>query len=130
MNCREAYGIPASNGILFDHERPLREKRSLRARSPVQSPTTTSDCKRRRISAISTPSEIGDTLAIVEGMWRIVQQEKGDDYVLAAGVTHAVRSFVEKAFAHIDKQSEFADASIFLAKNHSDEGVVKHRYRG
>ena len=43
----------------------------------------------------------------VEGMWRILQQDTGDDYVLATGETHSVRSFVEKAFAHIGRQIEW-----------------------
>lgn len=105
VNYREAYGMHASNGILFNHE------------SPVRGETFVTRKITRGVAAISLGMEEclylgnldarrdwGHARDYVEGMWRIVQQETPDDYVLATGETHTVRSFVEKAFACTDRR--------------------------
>merc|ERR1711966_144986 len=76
VNYREAYGMHVTNGILFNHESPPR------GRTFVTRKITTSVAR-----------------VHVEGMWRMLQQEEPDDYVLATGETHTVREFVERAFA-------------------------------
>ena len=102
VNYREAYGIHASNGILFNHESPIRGETFLP----------------RKITRAVAAIELGfeDTLYLgnldasrdwghardyVDGMWRIVQQDEPDDYVLATGESHTVREFAELAFAEI-----------------------------
>jgi GDPmannose 4,6-dehydratase len=102
VNYREAYGIHASNGILFNHE------------SPVRGETFVTRKITRAVAAIhlglqdnlwlgnlDAKRDWGHARDYVEGMWRIVQHEKGDDFVLATGVTQTVRSFVELAFAEV-----------------------------
>jgi GDPmannose 4,6-dehydratase len=102
VNYREAYGMHASNGILFNHEGPTR------AETFVTRKIT------RAVAAIylglqdvlylgnlDSKRDWGDARDYVDGMWRILQQPDADDYVLATGETHTVREFVEKAFAEI-----------------------------
>ncbi len=98
---REAYGLFACCGILFNHESPRRgenfvtRKISLgvnRIRSCAQSKLTLGNLDARR--------DWGYAPEYVEGMWRMLQADAPDDYVLATGETHPVRDFVETAFAH------------------------------
>jgi len=102
VNYREAYGFHASNGILFNHESPIRggtfvTRKITRAvaaiRLGIQDKLYLGNLDARR--------DWGHARDYVEGMWRIVQHDVGDDFVLATGETHTVRSFVDKAFAAI-----------------------------
>ncbi len=103
VNYREAYGMHASNGILFNHEGPTRGETFVTRKIT------------RAVAAISLGAQ--DTLFLgnldakrdwghardyVEGMWRVLQQDEPDDYVLATGEMHSVREFVERAFAEVD----------------------------
>ena len=103
VNYREAYGIHASNGILFNHESPRRGE------------TFVSRKISRAVAAISqglqdvlylgnlnAKRDWGHARDYVEGMWLILQQEAPDDYVIATGRQYSVRDFVEMAFAHVD----------------------------
>jgi GDPmannose 4,6-dehydratase len=102
VNYREAYGMHLTNGILFNHESPRRGKTFV-----TRKITTTvarihlgqSDCL--YLGNIDAKRDWGHARDYVEGMWRMLQQEESDDYVLATGETHMVRTFVEKAFKHI-----------------------------
>ena len=100
VNYREAYGIHASNGILFNHESPLRgetfvTRKITRAVAAIelglQSKVILGNLEAKR--------DWGHARDYVEGMWRIVQHDVGDDFVLATGVAHSVRDFVSRAFA-------------------------------
>jgi GDPmannose 4,6-dehydratase len=100
VNYREAYGMHASNGILFNHESPLRgetfvTRKITRAVASIHHRLQ----ERLYLGNLDAKRDWGHAKDYVEGMWRILQQEEGDDYVLATGETHAVREFVEKAFA-------------------------------
>jgi len=100
VNYREAYGIHASNGILFNHESPMRgetfvTRKITRAVAAIE--CGLQDCL--YIGNLDAKRDWGHARDFVEGMWRIVQQPTPDDYVLATGETHSVREFVEKAFA-------------------------------
>ena len=104
VNYREAYGIHASNGILFNHEGPTRgetfvTRKITRAVAAIE--CGLQDCL--YIGNLDARRDWGHARDFVEGMWRIVQQPKPDDYVLATGETHSVREFVEKAFACIGR---------------------------
>jgi len=100
VNYREAYGMFLTNGILFNHESPRR------GRTFVTRKVTTTVA---RINAglekclylgnIDAKRDWGHARDYVEGMWRMLQQDEPDDYVLATGETHTVREFVEKSFA-------------------------------
>jgi len=105
VNYREAYGMHLTNGILFNHESPRR------GRTFVTRKITTAVArislgldKTVFLGNIDAKRDWGHARDYVEGMWMMMQQDKADDYVLATGETHTVRSFVEKAFGHVDKK--------------------------
>jgi GDPmannose 4,6-dehydratase len=100
VNYREAYGIHASNGILFNHESPIRgETFVTRKITRAVGAMERGEQDRLYLGNLDAIRDWGHARDYVEGMWRIVQQDRPDDYVLATGETHSVREFVEKAFA-------------------------------
>ena len=105
VNYREAYGIHASNGILFNHESPTRgetfvTRKITRAVAAIQKGVQES----LFLGNLDAKRDWGHARDYVEGMWRIVQHDVGDDWVLATGETHSVREFVELAFAEVGRQ--------------------------
>jgi GDPmannose 4,6-dehydratase len=105
VNYREAYGMHASNGILFNHESPIRgetfvTRKITRAVAAIHHGVQ----KTLYIGNLDARRDWGHARDYVEGMWRIVQQAEPDDYVLATGETHSVREFVELAFALVDRR--------------------------
>lgn len=102
VNYREAYGMHASNGILFNHESPIRGETFV-TRKITQAVVAISagrqDCL--HLGNLDAKRDWGHARDYVEGMWRIVQQPEPDDFVLATGETHSVREFVELAFAEV-----------------------------
>ncbi|MFM2044485.1 MAG: GDP-mannose 4,6-dehydratase [Pseudomonadota bacterium] len=105
VNYREAYGIHASNGILFNHESPLRgstfvTRKITRAVAAIHHGLQS--CL--HLGNLDARRDWGHARDYVEGMWRMLQQPTPDDYVLATGQTHTVRSFVEMAFAHTGRK--------------------------
>lgn len=108
VNYREAYGIHASNGILFNHESPLRgetfvTRKITRAVAAIELGRQ----KTLYLGNMDAKRDWGHARDYVEGMYRIVQQPEGDDYVLATGETHSVREFVELAFGEIGRVIEW-----------------------
>ena len=104
MNYREAYGFHASNGILFNHESPIRGETFVTRK--ITRAVAAIELGQQNIlylGNIDAKRDWGHARDYVEGMWRIVQQAEPDDYVLATGETHTVRSFVELAFAEIGR---------------------------
>jgi GDPmannose 4,6-dehydratase len=104
VNYREAYGMHASNGILFNHESPIRgetfvTRKITRAVAAIEHGLQ--DCL--YLGNLDAKRDWGHARDYVEGMWRILQQDGPDDYVLATGETHTVREFVELAFHHIGR---------------------------
>ncbi len=104
VNYREAYGMHASNGILFNHESPIRgetfvTRKITRAVAAIE----LGQQKCLYLGNLDAKRDWGHARDYVEGMWRIVQQEQADDYVLATGETHSVREFVELAFAELGR---------------------------
>ncbi len=113
VNYREAYGIHASNGILFNHESPIRgetfvTRKITRAVASIHLGAQ----KTLYIGNLDAKRDWGHARDYVEGMWRIVQQEDPDDYVLATGETHSVREFVELAFSKVSRKIEWKDKGI------------------
>jgi len=113
VNYREAYGIHASNGILFNHEGPTRgetfvTRKITRAVAAIelgfQSKLYLGNLEARR--------DWGHARDFVEGMWLIVQQPEPDDYVLATGESHSIREFVEKAFARVGRRIEWQGSGV------------------
>ena len=105
MNYRDAYGMHASNGILFNHESPVRgETFVTRKISRAVAAIETGLQDKLFIGNLDAERDWGHARDYVEGMWMIVQQEKPDDYVLATGESHRVREFVERAFAVVGRR--------------------------
>ena len=102
VNYREAYCIHASNGILFNHESPRRgetfvTRKITRAVAAIHHGRQ----DRLRLGNLNAIRDWGHARDFVEGMWRILQYDRGDDFVLATGEAHSVREFVERAFSHV-----------------------------
>jgi len=102
VNYREAYGIHASNGILFNHESPIRgetfvTRKITRAVAAIEAGLQ----DQLFIGNLNARRDWGHARDYVEGMWMMLQQPQPDDYVLATGASHTVREFVERAFALI-----------------------------
>src|ERR1700756_221011 len=107
INYREAYGIHASNGILFNHEGPTRgETFVTRKISRAVASIHLGFQKTLYMGNIDAKRDWGDGRDFVEGMWLIVQQPEPDDYVLATGESHSVRTFVELAFGIVGRDIE------------------------
>jgi len=109
VNYREAYGMFASNGILFNHESPIRgetfvTRKITRAVGRIKAGLQA----KLYLGNLDAKRDWGHARDYVEGMWRIVQQDEPDDYVLATGETHTVREFVELAFRQIDRDIEWS----------------------
>ncbi|MCS6878577.1 MAG: GDP-mannose 4,6-dehydratase [Geminicoccaceae bacterium] len=101
-NYREGYGIFAANGILFNHESPLRgETFVTRKVTRAVAAIALGLQDRLWIGNLDAKRDWGHARDYVEGMWRILQHEEPDDWVLATGESHSVREFVERAFAEI-----------------------------
>ena len=102
VNYREAYGIHASNGILFNHESPIRGETFV-TRKVTQAVAAIAAGRQDKLylGNLDAKRDWGHARDYVEGMWRIVQQPEPDDFVLATGETHSVREFVELAFDHV-----------------------------
>jgi GDPmannose 4,6-dehydratase len=102
VNYREAYGMHASNGILFNHEGPTRAetfvtRKITRAVAAIHLGLQ----DRLYLGNLDAMRDWGHARDYVDGMWRILQQAEPDDYVLATGEAHTVREFVERAFAEV-----------------------------
>lgn len=113
VNYREAYKMHASNGILFNHESPLRgetfvSRKITRAVAAIE----TGRQDRLYLGNLDAKRDWGHARDYIEGMWLMLQQPQPDDYVLATGQTHTVRSFVEKAFAYVGRQIVWKGAGL------------------
>lgn len=102
VNYREAYNMHASNGILFNHEGATRAETFVtRKISRAVSAISLGLQDKLYLGNIDAKRDWGHARDYVEGMWRILQQDEPDDYVLATGETHTVREFVELAFKEV-----------------------------
>jgi len=103
INYRESYGLHASNGILFNHESPRRgETFVTRKISRAAAAIKLGLQKELFLGNLDAKRDWGYAPEYVEGMWRIVQHDEPEDFVLATNETHTVREFAEAAFAHAD----------------------------
>ena len=102
VNYRESYGMHASNGILFNHEGPRRGETFV-TRKITRAVAAIKKGKESEIflGNLDAKRDWGYAPEYVEGMWRMMQQPEGDDYVLATNETHSVKEFVIEAFAHV-----------------------------
>jgi GDPmannose 4,6-dehydratase len=105
VNYREAYGMHASNGILFNHESPIRGETFV-TRKITRGVAAIAHGLQSQLflGNLDAKRDWGHARDYVEGMWLMLQQAEPDDYVLATGESHSVREFVEAAFAHIGRR--------------------------
>jgi GDPmannose 4,6-dehydratase len=126
VNYREAYGLHASNGILFNHESPLRgetfvSRKVTRAVASIKLGLT----DRLYLGNLDAKRDWGHARDYVRGMWLMTQQDEPDDYVLATGETHAVRELVELAFAQTGVHIEWRGAGVDEVGVDSATGEVR-----
>ncbi len=112
-NYRESYGMHASNGILFNHESPRRgetfvTRKITRAAAAIHLGLQ----DRLYLGNLDAQRDWGHARDYAEGMWRMLQQEEPDDYVLATGRTVAIREFVNLAFAEVGVHLEWRGSGV------------------
>ena len=113
VNYREAYHIYACNGILFNHESPVRgetfvTRKITRAAARISMGTQ----EQVYLGNLDAKRDWGHASDFVDGMWRILQQEKPEDFVLATGVTTTIREFAERAFAEVGITLEWSGSGV------------------
>ena len=126
VNYREAYNMYACNGILFNHESPLRGETFVTrniTRATAKIGMGLQD--KLYLGNLDAKRDWGHAKDYIEGMWRMLQQETADDYVLATGVTTTVRDFVLMSFREIGVELEFKgegvdEVGIVAASNNPD----------
>lgn len=119
VNYREAYNMYACNGILFNHESPVRGETFVTrkiTRAAARIALGLQDCL--YMGNLSAQRDWGHAKDYVEAMWLMLQQDKPEDYVIATGVTTTVRDFIRMAFAELGIEVEFS------GKNEHERGVI------
>jgi GDPmannose 4,6-dehydratase len=118
VNYRDAYGLHASNGILFNHESPLRGETFV-TRKITRAVAAIAHKRQRQLflGNLDARRDWGHARDYVEAMWLMLQQPKPDDYVIATGEAHSVRELVEKAFAETGRGLDWRGRGI------DEEGV-------
>src|SRR6516225_9344042 len=109
VNYREAYGMHASNGILFNHESPIRGETFVTRK--ITRSVASIECGLQQklfLGNLDAQRDWGHARDFVEGMWLILQHPEADDYVLATGEMHSVRKFVELAFSEVGRSIEWS----------------------
>ena len=120
VNYREAYNIYACNGILFNHESPLRGETFVTrkiTRAVAQLALGLTD--KLYMGNLDAKRDWGHARDYVEAMWLILQQEKAEDYVIATGITTSVREFIRIAFEKIGVEVEFTGSGL------GEKGIVR-----
>ncbi|MEK0444979.1 MAG: GDP-mannose 4,6-dehydratase [Verrucomicrobiota bacterium] len=108
VNYREAYGIHASNGILFNHESPRRGETFVTRKITMAAARIKAGLQEKLLLGnLDAQRDWGYAPEYTEGMWRILQQDTPDDFVLATHEMHTVREFVELTFAHLGMPLHF-----------------------
>ncbi|MGI6338622.1 MAG: GDP-mannose 4,6-dehydratase [Bacteroidales bacterium] len=119
INYREAYGLHASNGILFNHESPIRGETFVTrkiTRGMARIALGMQDCL--FMGNLSSRRDWGHAKDYIKAMYLILQQDKPDDYVIATGVTTSIREFIQKAF------SSAGMTITFSGKNEDETGSL------
>jgi GDPmannose 4,6-dehydratase len=114
VNYREAYGMYACNGILFNHESPIRgetfvTRKITRATSKIA--LGLQDCL--YVGNLSAQRDWGHAKDYIEAMWLMLQQDKAEDFVIATGVTTTVRDFIKMAFNELGIEVEFSGKDAY-----------------
>lgn len=119
VNYREAYGMYACNGILFNHESPLRGETFVTRKITRAAAKIALGLQRcLYLGNLSAQRDWGHAKDYIEAMWLILQQQQPEDYVIATGITTTVRDFVRMAFAELGIEIEFS------GKDQHERGVI------
>ncbi|WP_316849743.1 GDP-mannose 4,6-dehydratase [Pedobacter agri] len=119
VNYREAYNMFACNGILFNHESPLRGETFVTRKITRAAAKIALGLQRcLYLGNLSAQRDWGHAKDYIEAMWLILQQEKAEDFVIATGVTTTVRDFVRMSFAELGIEIEFS------GKDQNEKGVI------
>ncbi|MGF7041511.1 GDP-mannose 4,6-dehydratase [Mucilaginibacter lappiensis] len=119
VNYREAYGMYACNGILFNHESPIRGETFVTrkiTRAAAKIALGLQDCL--YVGNLSAQRDWGHAKDYIEAMWLMLQQDKADDFVVATGITTTVRDFIKMAFNELGIEVEFS------GKDEHERGVI------
>ena len=113
VNYREAYGMFACNGILFNHESPIRgetfvTRKITRAVARIKLGLQ----EKLYLGNLDSQRDWGHAVDYVKAMWLMLQQDEPDDFVIATGVAHSVREFVEKAFQEVDIKIDWQGSGV------------------
>ncbi len=120
LNYREAYGLHASNGILFNHESPRRGETFVTRKITRAVASISKQLQSKLyIGNLDAERDWGHAKDYVEMMWLMLQQEKPDDYVVATGRSESVRFFIEKAFKVVNIDIEWEGSGV------SEVGICK-----
>ncbi|MFC6099392.1 GDP-mannose 4,6-dehydratase [Olivibacter domesticus] len=120
VNYREAYDMYACNGILFNHESPLRgETFVTRKITRAVAAISLGLQEKMFLGNLDARRDWGHAKDYVKAMWLILQQDKAEDYVIATGITTPVRDFVKMAFAEVGAEIEFTGEGV------NEKGFVK-----
>ena len=126
VNYREAYGIHASNGILFNHEGPTRGETFVTRKITRAVAAIVHELQDRMyLGNLDARRDWGHARDYADGMWRIVNHDPADDYVLATGEAHSVREFVELAFKEVDMEIVWEGAGVDEKGRDARTGAVR-----
>ena len=124
-NYREAYNIFASNGILFNHESPIRgETFVTRKITRAASRISIGLQEKLFLGNLNAKRDWGHAKDFVEGMWLILQHKEPDDFVLATGVTTTIREFTERTFAELGISIEWSGSGIDEIGKNAQTGEI------
>jgi GDPmannose 4,6-dehydratase len=128
VNYREAYNLFACNGILFNHESPRRGETFV-TRKISRAVARIREGKQDVLSLgnLDSKRDWGYAPEYVEGMWRMLQQEKAEDYVLATGQMHTIREFVELAFSQVNVDLKWSGSGERECGIDKKSGVIRVR---
>jgi GDPmannose 4,6-dehydratase len=113
VNYREAYNMYACNGILFNHESPLRGESFVTRKITIGIAKMVHGIEENiQLGNIDAKRDWGHAKDYVDAMWRILQQDKPEDYVIATGKTTSIRDFIIMAFKEVDVELEFSGSGV------------------
>lgn len=125
VNYREAYGLHASNGILFNHESPRRGETFVTRKITRAAGRIKAGLQQELVMGnIDSQRDWGFAPDYTDAMWRILQQETADDYVCATNETHTVREFIDRTFAHLGMELTFEGSGVNEVAREKSTGRV------
>ena len=120
INYREAYGLYACNGILFNHESPRRGETFVTRKISLAAARIKLGLQEKlTVGNMNAKRDWGYAPEFCEGMWRMLQQEKPDDFVLATGETHSVKEFIDTVFSELEMDL------VWKGEKEKEVGILK-----